>query len=93
MLARVAGTPPAALDQGFTGQCISVGRHAATVQLSRRDDTPVKAFVGGRIAAAVKETICRATVWGIRREGAKPGSYRWLKGGTRAASTEQEAAV
>lgn len=93
VLARVAGTPPAALDQGFTGQCISVGRHAATVQLSRRDDTPVKAFVGGRIAAAVKETICRATVWGIRREGAKPGSYRWLKGGTRAASTEQEAAV
>ncbi|MEB3031604.1 NAD(P)/FAD-dependent oxidoreductase [[Mycobacterium] nativiensis] len=93
VLARIAGTPPPALDQAFTGQCISVGRSYATVQLARRDDTPIKAFLGGRLAAKVKETICKATVWGIRREGAKPGSYRWLKAGTRAASTEQEAAV
>lgn len=93
VLARIAGTPPPALDQAFTGQCISVGRQLATIQLARRDDTPVKAFVGGRLAAAVKEAICKATVWGIRREGAKPGSYRWLKGGTRPASTPQEAAV
>ncbi|MEB3023595.1 NAD(P)/FAD-dependent oxidoreductase [[Mycobacterium] crassicus] len=93
VLARVAGTPPPALDQAFTGQCISVGRTYATVQLARRDDTPVKAFVGGRLAAKVKEAICKATVWGIRREGAKPGSYRWLKGGTRATQAEREAAV
>lgn len=93
VLARIAGTGPVALDQAFTGQCISVGRKAATIQLARRDDTPVKAFIGGRPAAAIKEAICRATVWGIRREGAKPGSYRWLKGGTRAAHIEQEAGV
>ncbi|RRR45042.1 FAD-dependent oxidoreductase [Mycolicibacter terrae] len=98
VLARIAGTSPTALDQAFTGQCISVGRSYATVQLARRDDTPVKAYLGGRLAAAVKEAICKATVWGIRREGAKPGSYRWLKGGTRAAQiaqgqAEQEAAV
>lgn len=98
VLARIAGTSPTALDQAFTGQCISVGRSYATVQLARRDDTPVKAYLGGRLAAAVKEAICKATVWGIRREGAKPGSYRWLKGGNRAAQiaqgqAEQEAAV
>ncbi|MBS9535522.1 FAD-dependent oxidoreductase [Mycobacterium sp. M1] len=93
VLARIAGTPPAALDQAFFSQCISLGRSAGTVQFTRRDDTPVRAFLGGRLAAAVKEMICRATVWGIRREGVKPGSYRWLKGGTRAGSTEQEAAV
>lgn len=93
VLARIAGTSPVALDQAFTGQCISVGRKAATIQLARRDDTPVKAFVGGRLAAKVKEAICKATVWGIRREGTKPGSYRWLKGGARAAAAEQEAAV
>lgn len=98
VLARIAGTSPTALDQAFTGQCISVGRSYATVQLARRDDTPVKAYLGGRLAAAVKEAICKATVWGIRREGAKPGSYRWLKGGTRTAQiaqgqAEQEAAV
>ncbi|MDD7811257.1 FAD-dependent oxidoreductase [Mycobacterium sp. CSUR Q5927] len=93
VLARIAGTPATALDQAFTGQCISVGRQLATIQLARRDDTPVKAFVGGRLAAVIKEAICKATVWGIRREGAKPGSYRWLKGGTQPASTPQEAAV
>lgn len=93
VLARIAGSPAGALDQAFTGQCISVGRRAATVQLARRDDTPVKAFVGGRLAAAIKETICKATVWGIRREGARPGSYRWLKAGARTTAAEQEAAV
>lgn len=93
VLARIAGSPAGALDQAFTGQCISVGRQAATVQLARRDDTPVKAFVGGRLAAAIKETICKATVWGIRREGAKPGSYRWLKAGARPVAAEQETAV
>jgi NADH dehydrogenase len=98
VLARLAGTQPAPVNQAFVAQCLSVGRQAATVQLSRRDDTPVKAFVGGRVAAAVKEAICKATVWGIRREGAKPGSYRWLKAGARPACidqdmTQQEAAV
>ncbi|MEB3071772.1 NAD(P)/FAD-dependent oxidoreductase [[Mycobacterium] vasticus] len=93
VLARLAGTAPAALDQAFTGQCISLGRGFGTVQLARRDDTPVRAFIGGRLAAKVKEAICRATVWGIRREGTKPGSYRWLKGGIRVEATEQEAAV
>ena len=98
VLARIAGTAPAALDQAFTGQCISLGRSYGTVQLARRDDTPVRAFVGGRLAAKVKEAICRATVWGIRREGTKPGSYRWLKGGIPAVHNaqgrdEQEAAV
>ena len=41
-------------------------------------------FIGGRVAASIKEAVCNATVWGIRREAAKPGWYRWLKGGKRA---------
>ncbi|MEO6794284.1 MAG: FAD-dependent oxidoreductase [Mycobacterium sp.] len=93
VLARIAGTPPAALNQAFLSQCISVGRHAATIQLTRLDDTPVKAVIGGRLATAVKEGICRGTVWLIRREAAKSGSYRWVKGGSRAASLEQETVV
>jgi NADH:ubiquinone reductase (H+-translocating) len=83
VLSRIAGTPPAALSQAFVGQCISLGRWYATVQLARTDDTPVNAIVGGRIAASIKEAICKATVWSIRREAAKPGSYFWLKGGKR----------
>ena len=83
VLSRIAGTTPAALSQAFVGQCISLGRSYATFQLARTDDTPVNAIVGGRIAASIKEAICKATVWSIRREAAKPGSYFWLKGGKR----------
>jgi NADH dehydrogenase len=84
VLSRIAGTPPAAINQAFTGQCISLGRSYATVQLARPDDTPVNLFIGGRVAASIKEAVCKGTVWGIRREAAKPGWYRWLKGGKRA---------
>ncbi len=87
VLARVAGDAPAALSQAFVGQCISLGRTYATVQFSRTDDTPVNMFLGGRAAASVKEAICKGTVWSIRREAAKPGSYRWIKGGKRPAQS------
>ena len=49
----------------------------------------------GRTAATIKETVCKGTVWGIRREAAKPGSYFWLKGGKRPAQLpdDQQVAV
>ncbi|MEO8815026.1 MAG: FAD-dependent oxidoreductase [Mycobacterium sp.] len=93
VLSRVTGTEPAALNQAFVGQCISLGRKHATVQLSRLDDTAVNVYVGGRLAATIKEAICKGTVRAIRREAAKPGSYRWLKGGVRPAPAEQDARV
>ncbi|MCV7259240.1 NAD(P)/FAD-dependent oxidoreductase [Mycobacterium shimoidei] len=83
VLSRLAGTEPVPLDQAFTGQCISLGRSYATVQLARRDDTPISVAIGGRFGAPIKEAVCKGTVWGIRREAAKPGWYRWLKGGKR----------
>ncbi|MGH3551738.1 MAG: NAD(P)/FAD-dependent oxidoreductase [Mycobacterium sp.] len=83
VLSRIAGTAPARLSQAFVGQCVSLGRAYGTVQLARTDDTPVNAIVGGRIAASIKEAVCKGTVWSIRREAAKPGSYFWLKGGKR----------
>jgi NADH dehydrogenase len=83
VLSRIAGTTPATLNQAFIGQCISLGRSYASLQIARTDDTPVNAVVGGRIAASLKEAICKATVWSIRREATKPGSYFWLKGGKR----------
>jgi NADH:ubiquinone reductase (H+-translocating) len=83
VLSRIAGTEPTALSQAFVGQCVSLGRSYATFQIARTDDTPVNAVVGGRFAASLKEAICKATVWSIRREAAKPGSYFWLKGGNR----------
>jgi NADH:ubiquinone reductase (H+-translocating) len=91
VLSRIAGTPAAAINQAFTGQCISIGRSYATVQLARPDDTPLNLFIGGRVAASIKEAICKGTVWGIRKEAAKPGWYRWLKGGKRAQRLAAEA--
>jgi NADH dehydrogenase len=91
VLSGIAGTPAAAINQAFTGQCVSVGRSYATVQFARPDDTPLNVFIGGRVAASIKEAVCRATVWGIRREAAKPGWYRWLKGGKRAERLAAEA--
>jgi NADH:ubiquinone reductase (H+-translocating) len=91
VLSRIAGTPPAVVNQAFTGQCVSLGRSYATVQLARPDDTPVNLAIGGRVAASIKEAVCKGTVWGIRREAAKPGWYRWLKGGKRSEQLASDA--
>jgi NADH:ubiquinone reductase (H+-translocating) len=95
VLSRIAGTAPVALNQAFTGQCISVGRSYGTIQLARTDDTPIRLYIGGRMAASIKELVCKGTVWGLRKEGAKPGWYRWLKGGNRpaAVAADQQAAL
>ncbi len=85
VLALIAGTEPAALNQAFTGQCISLGRAAGTVQLAHTDDRPRSTYFGGHAGAFVKEQVCRLTVSMLRREAGKPGSYRWLKSGWRGA--------
>jgi NADH dehydrogenase len=93
VLSRITGTAPAVLSQAFAGQCVSLGREHATIQFARTDDAPVNAIVGGRAAATIKEAVCKSTVWAIRREAAKPGSYRWFKGGRRPEQLTREAAT
>ena len=73
VLSRIAGAEPAVVDQAFVGSCISLGRRAATVQFARKDDSPVNFYLGGRLAAKVKEAICKGTLWGLRREASQPG--------------------
>lgn len=87
VLSRIAATAPKAVDQAFTGQCISVGRTGGTVQLSRRDDSPTRFYIGGKAGATIKEAVCKGTVSFITREKAKPGAYFWLKAGKKAART------
>jgi NADH:ubiquinone reductase (H+-translocating) len=93
VLSRISATAPAVLSQAFVGQCISLGRSYGTLQLSRTDDTPVNMALGGQTAATIKEAICKGTLWAIRREAAKPGSYRWIKGGKRPAHPPAEIAL
>lgn len=93
VLSRIAGTTPAEINQAFAGQCISLGRGHATLQVARRDDTPINVAVGGRLAASVKEAVCKGTLWSIRREAAKPGTYIWYKGGRRPAQSPADEQV
>jgi NADH dehydrogenase len=83
VLSRIAGTGPATFDYAVPGSCTSLGRRAGIFQLGRKDDTTVNFYVGGRLGARLKEGICKGTVWGLRREGRKPGSTFWFKGGPR----------
>ncbi|MDZ4264363.1 MAG: FAD-dependent oxidoreductase [Mycobacterium sp.] len=84
VLSRIAGAEPAVLEYGFAGNsCTSLGRRAGILQFGRSDNTQINAYLGGRVAAAVKEMICRGTVWGLRRQAAKPGSAYWAKGAPR----------
>jgi len=85
VLSRIAGDEPAAVNQAFTGQCVSLGRKAGVIQVAHLDDRPMPLFIGGRTAATIKEAVCKGTVWQLGVEARKPGSYVWLKGGKRAA--------
>ncbi|MFE6857189.1 NAD(P)/FAD-dependent oxidoreductase [Nocardia sp. NPDC057668] len=91
ILSRVAGTRPAALDMGFLGANVSLGRRAAVVQFTHRDDTPRRLVLRGRVAAPVKEGATRATLWAIRTEARRPGSLIWAKGGPRPAAVVLDA--
>jgi NADH dehydrogenase len=85
VLCRIAGTEPAVVNQAFVGQCISLGRKGGTFQIAHTDDTPRGLYIGGRTAASIKEYLCKSTVKYIAKEGRKPGSFSWLKGGKRPA--------
>ncbi len=83
VLAHIAGTAPAAINQAFTGECVSLGRRAGVIQVARTNDAALPLYIGGRAGAAVKEAVCKATISFLRREARKPGSYFWIKGGKR----------
>lgn len=83
VLSRMAGDTPAALQYALPGSCTSLGRRAGLLQFTRRDDTPIDLYIGGRVGAWLKETICKGTLWGLRRAARNPGSGFWLTGGPR----------
>ena len=91
VLSRIAGTPAAAINQAFTGQCISIGRklrHCPARPLRRHG---VNSVHRRPVRGVGQGAVCKGTVWGIRKEAEKPGWYRWLKGGKRAQRLADEA--
>lgn len=77
VLSRLAGEQPAPLRLGFIGQCISLGRRAGIFQFSRRDDTARGLYIGGWLAARIKEFVCKGTIWQLAFEARNPGSVRY----------------
>lgn len=80
ILSRIDGSVAADVSVPMSGQCISLGRSAGTVQLQHSDDTPRNLYIGGRSGAFMKEQVCRWTLKWLRGEAAKPGSYTFFKG-------------
>jgi NADH dehydrogenase FAD-containing subunit len=77
VLNRIAGKRPAPINLGFFGQCIGMGSRAAAMQLASRDDTVNGFYLGGRLAAKIKESAMKGLVGHLADEARKPGSYTW----------------
>lgn len=57
LLARLDGTKPKDLNPASVGQCISVGRHGGTIQMSHFNDEALPMHLGGHLAATIKESV------------------------------------
>ena len=91
VLARIAGDEVKVLHQSFVGSNISIGRRHGTIAAARQDDSPRSFYLGGRLAAFVKEMVCTTVVKQIAKEGRRPGSYRWPGATKRPASLDSVA--
>ncbi|MEV6101877.1 FAD-dependent oxidoreductase [Nocardia sp. NPDC051981] len=81
VLARIAGSEPSVLDVAFVACTVGLGSRAGVMQFSRREDTPVPMYLGGRVAGQIKERVGRAGPIGtIRKEARKPGAIPTFMG-------------
>jgi NADH dehydrogenase FAD-containing subunit len=88
VLALLRGRAPRQLSVCMSGQCISLGRRRGLIQIARRDDSPRRLALRGRLAARVKESVSTSTITQLRR--ARP-SYQWLPGPQPPVRTRQAA--
>lgn len=68
LLAELRGEAPQPLRFAYVLTCVSLGRHDGLVQLLAADGSPHARFFTGRLAAWVKELICRSTVTSLQLE-------------------------
>lgn len=84
VLSRIEGRLPKPVEVGFFGQCLSLGRRAGVLQLTRRNDAATRHHLGGRPGATIKEAICRSTLWLLSHEARRPGAHNlWSRDRTR----------
>ncbi len=75
--AALQGNPQKPFGFGYTVQCVSLGRQDGLVQFVRRDDSPTERVITGRLAAFVKECICRYAAFSAVAPWLA-ANYRWL---------------
>ena len=61
VLAELRGEERDEFSLGFVAQCVSLGRHAALLQVVNADDSPKERAFKGRSAVWIKEAICKGT--------------------------------
>ncbi|RMI34289.1 NAD(P)/FAD-dependent oxidoreductase [Nocardia stercoris] len=75
-LARISrNRKPAPYSMGYVGQAVSLGRRDSVIQVTRRDDSPRRAYLSGRTGAALKEAIVRGA-----KAAPRTGIYAWMPG-------------
>ena len=73
-------TDRAAFDLGFTGRCVSLGQHAAVLQMTDKDDGAAgRKAVIGRPAAMLKRVQLAGMASAVAYERRMPGMVHWPK--------------
>ena len=73
VLRRIAGQAPRPVGVAFVALCLSVGRRAGLLQVTRRNDAALPVHLRGRAGVVAKELICSGTVLQLRFEARHPG--------------------
>jgi NADH dehydrogenase FAD-containing subunit len=88
-VAELTGAAPQAFRFGDPGFCVSLGRRDGIIQFVEQGGRPREALLTGRLAAWLKEQVCRYTVWSLHAERRGLWGYRWRRSGpTQPAATE-----
>ena len=73
----MTGRPPAPARIGDWGRCVSLGRRDGFIQRTDPDGGLRPGVLSGRMAAIIKEMVCRTTVVVLRAEARGVALYRW----------------
>lgn len=91
-VAELTGGAAQAFRFGDTGFCVSLGRRDGIIQFVEVDGRPRDAMLTGRVAAWLKEQVCRYTVFSLHAERRGLLAYRWRRPRRVAAAATEVAA-
>lgn len=92
LAAWVAGKPQQPFSFHYAGQCISLGRNRALLQLVDKDDISQDRIITGFAAKLLKESVYRSMIWGFKLERSVPGAVWWPGKNSRTAEQETQQA-